>query len=144
MPRPYQSRISVEDSYLEAAGQALFNYAYVEGIVAYLVNSVVPGYINLTRSRTADEIANDLALSSNIKADQELRGVASRFKELTGRRDALLVALPVTASKDHAQILSTLTNTAEEWDEASLWAFAQQAEALAIDSRELLQKRTGQ
>lgn len=144
MPRPYQSRISVEDSYLEAAGQALFNYAYVEGIVAYLVNSVVPGYINLTRSRTADEIANDLDLSSNIKADQELRGVASRFKELTGKRDALLLALPVTAAKDNAQILSTLTNTAEEWDEASLWDFAQQAEALVIDSRELLQKRTGQ
>ena len=144
MPRPYQSRILVEDSYLEAAGQALFNYAYVEGIVAYLVNSVIPGYINLTRSRTADEIANDLDLSSNIKADQELRGVASRFKELTGKREALLLALPVTAAKDHAQILSTLTYTAEEWDEASLWDFAQQAEALAIDSRELLQTRTGQ
>lgn len=144
MPRPYQSRISVEDSYLEAAGQALFNYAYVEGIIAYLVNSVIPGYINLTRGRTADEIASDLDLSSNIKADEELRGLASRFKELTGRRDALLLALPVTAGKDYAQILSTLTSVAEEWDEASLWAFAQQAEALAIDSRESLQKRTGQ
>lgn len=143
MARPYQSRISVEDSYLEAAGQALFNYAYVEGIIAYLVNAVIPGYINLTRGRTADEIANDLDLSSNIKADEELRAIASRFRDLTKRRDALLLALPMTAAEDHAQVLSTLTNIAEEWDETSLWTFAQEAEGLAIDSRELLQKRMG-
>lgn len=51
MPRPYQSRINVADDYLEAAGQALFNFAYAEGIVAYLVDTFVPGYINLTRGR---------------------------------------------------------------------------------------------
>ena len=85
-----------------------------------------------------------LNLSSNIKADEELRAIASRFRDLTKRRDALLLALPITAEKDHAQVLSTFTDVAEERDEASLWAFAQQVEALAVDSRALLQKRTGQ
>ena len=91
MARPYQSRIFVEDSYLEAAGQALYNYAYVEGVVAYITDSVIRGYINLTRGRTADEIATDLGLVSDIHANQELRAVASRFKDLTSRRDALLL-----------------------------------------------------
>lgn len=143
MARPYESRISVADTYLEAAGQVLFNYAYVEGVVAYLVDSVIPGYINLTRGRTADEITTDLELSSNIKADEELRAIATRFKALTGRRDALLLALPVTGTKDKAQILSTLTSVAEDWDEQKLWSLAQDADTLAADSRDLLAKKTG-
>ena len=141
MARPYKSGISVEESYLEAAGQVLFNYAYVEGVVAYLVDTVIPGYINLTRGRTADEITTDLELSSNIKADEELRAIAARFKLLTERRDALLLALPVTGSQDQAQILSTLTSVAEEWDEQKLWSLAQDADTLAVDSRELLARR---
>ena len=144
MTRPYESRIPVDDTYLEAAGQVLFNYAYTEGVIAYLTNTVIPGYINLTRSRTADEIATDLELASNINADEELRTISARFKTLTTSRDALLLALPVTGSKDKAQILSTLTNTAEEWDEQKLWALAQEADILAVDSRDLLTKRTGQ
>lgn len=143
MARPYESRISVDDAYLEAAGQVLFNYAYVEGVVAYLVDTVIPGYINLTRGRTADEIASDLELSSNIKADEELRVIATRFRALTERRDALLLALPVTGSADKAQILSTLTNVAEMWDEQKLWALAQEADTLAADSRNLLAKKIG-
>ena len=141
MDRPYKSRISVEDTYLEAAGQVLFNYAYVEGVIAYLINTVIPGYINLTRGRTADEIASDLELSSNIKVDEELRAIAARFKALTERRDALLLALPVTGSKGDFQILSTLTDVAEEWNEQKLWSLAQEADALAADSRDLLTKR---
>lgn len=141
MTRPYQSRISVDDTYLEAAGQVLFNYAYVEGVIAYLVDTVVPGYISLTRGRTADEISTDLELSSNIKADEELRAIATRFRALTVRRDALLLALPITRSEDKAQILSTLTDVAEEWDEQKLWSFAEEADALAADSRALLTKK---
>lgn len=143
MARPYQSRIPVKDSYLEAAGQALYNYAYVEGVVAYLTDSALPGYINLTRGRTADAIAMDLGLVADVHADQDLRGIASRFKDLTSKRDALLLALPVTESQANEQILSTLTNVAEKWEEAEVWAFAQEADQLAVDSRELLQKRTG-
>ena len=142
MARPYQSRISVSDEYLEAAGQALFNFAYAEGIVAYLVDSFVPGYINLTRGRTADEISGDLQLASLVKPDAEVSAVSSGFSDLSKRRDDLHLALPVTAANKD-QILSTLHQTSESWDEETLWSFAKDAEDLAIKARELYQSRTG-
>ena len=141
MPRPYQSRISVADDYLEAAGQALFNFAYAEGIIVYLVDSFVPGYINLTRGRTADAIAEDLQLASAVKPDAAVSAIATGFSDLSRRRDDLLLALPITAA-DQAQILSTLHQTATSWDEGTLWTFAKDAEDLAIKAQELYEART--
>jgi len=140
--RPYQSRISVSDDYLEAAGQALFNFAYAEGIIAYLVDSLIPGYINLTRGRTADEIAVDLQLASAVKPDTEITAIGQGFSDLSKRRDDLLLALPITAPNGD-QILSTLHQTNEQWAEATLWGFAKDAEDLAIRARALYQARTG-
>ena len=138
MTRPYDLLIPVEPEYLEAAGEALYNFAYAEGIIVSLVNSLVPGYITLTRGRTADEIANDLKLASAIEPRAEVTAVAGEFSALAQRRDSLLESMPVTG-KDGAQLLSTLGETSsQDWNTGTLWKFAEDAQNVALTAQKLI------
>ena len=138
MNRPYDLQIPVDPDYLEAAGEALYNFAYAEGIIVYLVNSLIPKYITLTRGRTAGEIANDLKLASAVEPKAEVTAVAEEFAALAQRRDSLLLAMPIT-SKDNTQLLSTLGNTSSEnWDIETLWKFAEDAQNVALTAQKLI------
>ncbi|MBB5060677.1 hypothetical protein HDF16_005413 [Granulicella aggregans] len=138
MPRPYTLRIPVEEDYLEAAGEAFYNFAYAEGVIAYLVNSLIPGYITLTRGRTADEIARDLKLASSVKPNADIDSVAEAFSSLVAKRDSLLLARPIT-SKDDGQILSSLGDSvAHSWVIDDLWKFAEEAQDVALDAQKLI------
>lgn len=137
MPRPYNLRIPVEEDYLEAAGEAFYTFAYAEGVIAYLVNSLIPGYITLTRGRTADEIARDLKLASALKPNTDIDALAENFLVLVSKRDGLLLSLPVTA-KDNQQILSSLGDiTSQNWDIDALWKFAEEAQDVALTAQKL-------
>lgn len=93
-------RVSVEKSYAESVGLAVFCFAGLEWNVVWSCERLSPGIINSLADETAGSIAKQftklIAAVIDPHVNNRLSPLASRFEELVKVRNGLVHAIPAT------------------------------------------------
>lgn len=104
-------RISADPEYAKALGWATYAFVLLEWDAIWCCERIQPGIIPTFKRRTAGQIADefiDLAQGNRVPSCPEkdaLIKAAQRFKALSGTRNDLMHARPIT-DKDGSQRLS--------------------------------------
>jgi hypothetical protein len=108
----YSPRIRADPVYLQALGQAFYNYTYLEwGVIWTIVKLSADGFSSVPRGKTAMEIARAFTraiadtqppLSTNLR--RELVKLDEQFRAAIKVRNKLLHAHPYTAADFRQQI----------------------------------------
>ena len=140
--RPYASRITVADSYLQAIGQVIYNYSATQWNVVYLGSLVVPSFDQICNLDHIGSIARDFRLLSGTEKFQEFTDITARFTSLTTQYLDLLHTTPFTAT-DAEQLLGSSEAGNRQWTEQDVWKLAEDLQALDIESNALFYKLKG-
>ena len=132
----YESRITADPAYLQALGQAFYNFTYLEWVVIWtIVKLSANGFDSVPRGQTASYIAAAFikALDTTYpplppKLRLELAQFHKAYLEATKTRNQLLHAHPYTA-QDGAQQLGS---RGVEWPIMNIHEAAKQFEDAAI------------
>lgn len=132
----YKSRIAADPIYLQAVGQAFYNFTYLEWVVIWtIVKLSSDGFQSLPRGKPASDIAKALtkaiATTSPTLPTQLRRSLVKfdqSYRDAIQKRNKLLHAHPYTA-KDGSQQLG---GGGLEWPIASVNAAAKLFEEAAI------------
>ncbi len=93
-------RVSVEKSYAESIGLAVFCFAGLEWNVVWSCERLSPGIINSLADQTAGSIAKQFTKLVEAVTDphvmNRLSPLASRFEDLVKVRNGLVHAIPAT------------------------------------------------
>jgi hypothetical protein len=94
-----------DPEYIEALGHAVYNFAWLEYNVVWVVELLEPSYWGeyVSKAKSAGDVAKDLerAIHDRAKghvAEAELRDISKTFSDLKVRRNKLLHATPIVAS----------------------------------------------
>jgi hypothetical protein len=137
---PYQSRIPIKDSYLQAVGQAFYNFATAEWSIVYLGSLISPSFV--TRESGADfgVVDREFSLLCETGKIPECVEISKRFSDASAKRQVLVRSIPITAV-DGAQILDgSEAGKDTQWTEEAVWAFANELQTLDIDANALYYK----
>jgi hypothetical protein len=133
----YQSRIPVENSYLQAIGQAFYNFATTEWNIVYLGSLISPSFVTRESGASFGVVAREFSLLCDTGRFPDCVDIANRFAAATVRRQDLVRSIPITAAGG-AQILDgSEAEKDTQWTEADVLAFAKDLETLDIDANNL-------
>ena len=136
---PYASRIPVEQSYVQAIGQVVYNFATVEWNMVYLGSLISPSFVNRESGADFETVAREFSLLSETGTIPDTAALSERFTKATARRQALLRSIPITANGGF-QELNDSKVTENQWTEEAIWAFAKELEDLDIAANALYYK----
>lgn len=140
--RPYTTRIPVADSYLQALGQVIYNFATTQWNVVYLGSLAAPSFVSRGDVDEIGAVARDFNLLSETGRFPEFAAISTRFSEVTKRYMNLLHTTGLTAS-DGEQLLGSSDAGNIQWTEADVWTLANDLQTLDIDSNDLFYKLNG-
>ena len=140
--RPYASRITVADSYLQAIGQVIYNYSATQWNVVYLGTLVAPTFDNTCNLDEIGSIAREFKLLSGTDKFPEYVDITTRFTSLTKQYLDLLHTTPFTAN-DAEQLLGSSEAGNRQWTEPDVWKLAEDLQTLDLDSNTLFYKLKG-
>ncbi|WP_441289350.1 hypothetical protein ACSRUE_00765 [Sorangium sp. KYC3313] len=146
--KTYTPRIGSDPAYIQAVGQAFYNFTYLEWSVIWLVAKLKSGYFGEIESanppKTAGTIRRDLAheATASKKIDAPTRAklvaISRRFDQATRRRNLLLHAHPFT-DQDGNQLLGGLSHgTRQTWTIDDVLGVAEEFEVLAREANAVL------
>jgi hypothetical protein len=137
----YTPRITAEPVYLQALGQAFYNFTYLEWVVVWtIVKLGSDGFDSVPKGKTALNIASALAKAidnTSPPLPKELRRQLVKFEEKYRAaikvRNKLLHAHPFTGSDGKPQ----LGGGGHEWPLHRVYEVAQQFEEAAITGNDI-------
>ncbi len=136
---PYASRIPVDQSYVQAIGQVMYNFATVEWNIVYLGSLIAPSFVSRESGADFDIVVREFGLLSETGKHPEYAYIAVRFAEMAKRRQDLLKSIPFTASGG-AQELGGAQGPDDQWTEEKVQALAKDLEDLDIEANDLYYK----
>lgn len=143
-PGPYRARIPTEPGYAELLGQAIYNFAYMEWNIIWIIERLCPGYLATQpqlhpSGKIAGAFDRAIEQAKGLSADLErqLEGIAARFRKCKDRRNQLLHAHPHTSTSGKQLLLRSKASSKISWDSPLIIDAARDFEALAIDAAKL-------
>ena len=132
----YKSRLVADPNYLQAVGQAFYNFTYLEWVVIWMIVKLsADGFKSVPKGKPASDIAKALTKAIDATAPPLPKKLRSRlvkfdesFRDAFKLRNKLLHAHPRTA-KDGSQ---QLCGGGIEWPMTNVNAAAKQFEDAAI------------
>ena len=135
--------IPATDEYLRALGRAVFNFAYLEWGVIWLVETMQRGFLNDSSKMTSGKIANrfcDAAeqLDDAVPDKQALRSLSQKFKCLVPDRNRLVHSHTYTAPEGANELMYLGRHGRKAWPIELMTDFASRAAAVSIEANGVL------
>lgn len=136
----YTDRIPVQQSYAQALGETVYNFATTAWMVVYLGSLVDQNFPSRASGMDFDVIAQEFALLSETGKHPEFAGISERFIQAATRRKDLEKSIPITAYGGIQELDGSENSKDYQWSEENVVGFAKELKSLDIDANALYYK----
>ena len=139
----YTDRIPFEQSYAQALGEAVYNFATAGWMIVYLGSLIDTNFLSRAGVLDFEKIAQDFTLLSEVGKYPEFVEIAKRFSLAVARRQDLEQSVPITAYGGVQELDGSEDSKDYQWTEDNVVSFAKDLETLDIDANALYYKLKG-